>query len=298
MTLANFKLSSIALAVVSATFAVSAMAKPEPVAAEAHEFTLGKLQFFALRDADNVLDNDTKVFGVGHTPAEVAAVLHGAGAAENPIRLSVDGLLVKAPGRVMLFDTGLGPSVHGVLLQSLAKAGVQPADVTDVFITHSHGDHVGGLLTAGGVSAFPRAAIHLSSREWAWMRGQPQSAPTSKAIATQVNAFEPGADVVPGVKSIALYGHTPGHVGYEISSGDAHLLDIGDTAHSSIISLAQPDWVIGYDTDAEQGRQTRKAELAQLAKSGELVFGPHMPFPGLGYIKASGSGYVWQPMAQ
>jgi glyoxylase-like metal-dependent hydrolase (beta-lactamase superfamily II) len=226
----------------------------------------------------------------------VAAVLRGAGAPEDRIRLSVDALLVEMPGHIMLFDSGLGSSAHGVLIGSLAEAGVQPADVTDVFITHSHGDHVGGLRGADGMSAFPRATIHMSSREWSWMQGQSQSAPIVKAISAQVKLFEPGTELVPGVKAMALYGHTPGHVGYQINSGEAHLLDMGDTAHSSIVSLAEPDWTIGYDTDAQQGKETRKATLAQLAKSGELVFGPHMPFPGVGHIKASSTGYVWQPM--
>jgi glyoxylase-like metal-dependent hydrolase (beta-lactamase superfamily II) len=283
--------------VLASTLAVCgpAAAKPAPVAPEAKAFRLGSLQLFALRDADNVVANDAMTFGVGHSPAEVAAVLRKAGAPDGQITLSVDALLVKAPGRVMLFDTGLGPGAHGVLIGSLAKAGVAPADVTDIFITHSHGDHVGGLRGPTGAPAFPHAIVHMSSREWAFMQSQPQNAALVRAISAQVKTFEPGGELAPGVTAVALYGHTPGHVGYRIASGDARLLDMGDVAHSSIVSLAEPEWAVEYDTDAVAGRRTREATLAQLARTHELVFGPHMPFPGVGHVVASGGAYAWRP---
>jgi hypothetical protein len=83
MTVVKFSMASLALAAVAGSFATLAFAAPEPVAAQAKGFELGTLQVFALRDADNMLENDTKTFGVGHTPAEVAAVLRGAGAPSN-----------------------------------------------------------------------------------------------------------------------------------------------------------------------------------------------------------------------
>jgi glyoxylase-like metal-dependent hydrolase (beta-lactamase superfamily II) len=285
----------VALVAFGLSVATTAAAAPAPVAPEAREFPLGGLRVFALRDADNMVANDGMTFGVGHSPAEAEAVLRSSGAPPGPIRLSVDALLVEAPGRVMLFDTGLGPSPHGALIESLAKAGVSPGQVTDVFITHSHGDHVGGLRAPGGGPAFPHAVIHISAREWAWMKSQPLEGALVQAISAQVKPFEPGVALAPGVEAVALYGHTPGHVGYQISAGGAHLIDMGDTAHSSVISLARPDWAIEYDTDAVQGRRTREAELARLARSGELVFGPHMPFPGVGRVVASGEGYAWRP---
>jgi glyoxylase-like metal-dependent hydrolase (beta-lactamase superfamily II) len=248
--------------------ATTAAAAPAPVAPEAREFPLGGLRVFALRDADNMVANDGMTFGVGHSPAEAEAVLRSSGAPPGPIRLSVDALLVETPGRVMLFDTGLGVGAHGVLMESLAKAGVSPGQVTDVFITHSHGDHVGGLRAPGGGPAFPHAVVHISAREWAWMKSQPLEGALVQAISAQVKPFEPGV---------------------------AQLFDMGDVAHSSIISLARPDWAIEYDTDAVQGRKTREDELARLARSGELVFGPHMPFPGVGRVVASGEGYAWRP---
>ena len=273
----------------------SASAKPQTVDPAAQPFQVGDLSVFALRDADNVLENDGQVFGVKVGAAAVAEVLKRAGAPTDKVTLGVDALLVKAPDRVMLFDTGLGSSVHGALMGSLAKAGVSPGDVTDVFITHSHGDHVGGLVTSAGALAFPGATVHLSAKEWAWMQKQPGSQAIVKAITAKVKTFEPGATILPGVKAIALAGHTPGHVGYDITSGGAELIDIGDTAHSAIVSLARPDWAIGYDNDQGEGEVTRAAELKRLADSKALLFAPHFPFPGVGHIEAKDGAFAWQP---
>ncbi len=290
----TFSAGAATLLMVFSTCSVAA-AKPKEVAPSARTFNIGPMKITALRDADNVLPNDGKVFGANVQPSDVARVLEAAGAPTDEITLGVDALLVRTPERVMLFDTGLGPSVHGALMGSLAQAGASPDAITDVMITHSHGDHVGGLVTAAGELAFPKATIRMSSKEWAWMQAQPSSQALAKVIAPRVQTFEPGATVVPDVMSIALTGHTPGHVGYEIGSGMNKLVDIGDTAHSSIVSLAQPDWAIGYDTDETMGGSTRRAELQKLAANGALIFAPHFPFPGFGRILAQGDHFTFKP---
>jgi glyoxylase-like metal-dependent hydrolase (beta-lactamase superfamily II) len=290
MTIRNAALGLLLLAI-----PVACEAKPATTAPAAASFTLGGVTIVSLRDALNVVPNDGSVFGKGIDPAAVAKVLQGAGAPTDTITLGVDALLVEEPGRVVLIDTGLGPSVAGQLPGSLAAAHVAPSAVTDVLITHSHGDHVGGLLTADGRLAFPHATIHMASAEWAFMRSHAGAAKMVAAIAPKVRPFEGGSEIVPGIRSVALPGHTPGHSGYEITSQNHHMIDIGDTAHSSIVSLAKPDWAIGYDTDAAEGITQRRAELATLAASGEYVFAPHFPFPGVGRIVTAGDGFVWKP---
>jgi glyoxylase-like metal-dependent hydrolase (beta-lactamase superfamily II) len=269
----------------------TACAKPAPTPPAAAAFRIGALQAYALRDMENVVPNDGSVFGVGLPTQTVAKVLAAAHAPTDNIPLSVDALLVKMPGHVVLLDTGLGPKVGGVLPLSLAEAHVAPAEVTDVLITHSHGDHIGGLVTKDGGLAFPNATIRMSAPEWAFLKSKGGAVAT--AIAPKVQPFQPGAEVVPGIRSVPLPGHTPGHSGYEITSGKDRLLDIGDIAHSSVISLAKPDWAIGYDTDSNEGRATRKAELPKLAASHERVFAPHFPYPGVGILIKAGDGYRW-----
>lgn len=288
------RISCVALA--AALLATEASAAPVPIGAAAQSVTMGAMTVTALRDMLNVVPNDGSVFGKDVGPAPVATALAAAGAPTDQITLGVDALLVRSGGRTVLLDTGLGPKVGGALMASLAVAKVDPASIDDVLITHSHGDHVGGLVTADGALAFPKAWIHLSAAEWTWMQSKGNPALVA-AIRPRVRTFAPGAAVVPGIVAVAIPGHTPGHVGYRIGSGRDRLLDIGDVAHSTIVSLGHPAWLIGYDTDATVGRASREAWLAKLAGSGQRVFSPHFPYPGIGRIVRAGAGYAWVPMA-
>lgn len=278
-----------ALALIPAAGAFGATSPPA-----ATPFKIGALQAYAVRDGEFALPNNAKTFGVDVGAAEVAKVLQGAGMATDKIPVAIDALLVKTGGHVVLMDTGYGSAGANQLVASLKLAGVEPGQVTDILITHSHGDHIGGLAT-DGVLVFPAATIRMATKEWAWMQSQTQNADVVKAIAAKVKTFEPGAEVVPGITAVALDGHTPGHVGYEVHSGKARLLDVGDLVHSSVISLAKPEWTMGFDNDKAQGKITRRAELTALAKSGEPIFTPHFPYPGVGRVAVQGEGFVWKP---
>ncbi len=286
--------AAVALALALALIAAPALAQtPTPPAGAA--FRLGADRLTALRDGALTSPNDGGDFGSRAGPAAVAAVLAAAGAPTDRISLDVDALLLRMPGHTVLLDTGMGPPHHGALIASLALAGVAPGEITDVLITHGHFDHVGGLLTHAGAPAFPRARVWVSAREWAALRADRESRALVAAIAPQVTTFVPGRPILPGVTPIALYGHTPGHVGYQIVSRGRTLEDIGDIAHSSIVSLARPDWLGGIDDDPPAGARTRQAELARLAAHHTLIFAPHFPFPGVGWVVAKGQGYVWRP---
>lgn len=275
-------------------FAADAGFGPQTVPPQAYSFTLGKSRAAALHDAQFVFANDGKTIGVGETPEAVAQVLRAAGAPSDRITLSINALLVRSGKRVMLVDAGLGAGVNGAVAASLKEAGVAPSAVTDVLLTHTHLDHYGGTIDANGGLAFPNATIRLSAKEWEWM--QANDADKAKVLAPKVQTFEPGKPIAPGVTPLRTYGHTPGHVGFEIVSGGKRLVAIGDIAHSAIVSLAKPGWRIQFDASDAEGKATRAAELARLAKSGDLVFSPHFPFPGLGKIVAKGEGYAWEPM--
>jgi glyoxylase-like metal-dependent hydrolase (beta-lactamase superfamily II) len=265
------------------------------VPAAAQDFTVGALKLTALQDMQFVLPNDGKVVGMNAGPEAVAGVLKGASLPTDRVSLSVSALLVRTGKRVVLIDSGLGATMKGGLAASLAKAGVKPEQVTDVLITHAHFDHVGGTLGADGKPAFPNATIRMTAAEWAWMQERKDTAALAKSIAAKVQTFEPGKPVAPGITPVVLAGHTPGHVGYELASNGKRLLDIGDLAHHSVVSLGHPEWRIQFDNDPATAEKTRRAELTTLAKDGEWVFSPHFPYPGVGRVVTSGDGFAWQP---
>jgi glyoxylase-like metal-dependent hydrolase (beta-lactamase superfamily II) len=276
---------------------------------DARSFTIGDLQAMALRDGTISLPNDNKVFGVGHTPAEVAGLLQAAKLPADHLELSLQPLLVKTADRVMLFDTGAGGNMGasaGKLAASMTAAGIAAATVTDVFISHSHGDHVGGLLNASGALAFPNATIHISAPEWAYLKGMTaeqaqgagvgQHAKLIAAITPKVSAFEPGADIIPGaVKAVDIKGHTPGHSGYMIRSQNKSLFYVGDTVHHFVVSTHKPEWPCGFDGDAATSEASRKAVLGAAAAKGQLIYAFHFPFPGLGKVKSKDAGFEWVP---
>lgn len=256
---------------------------------------LGNIDLRALHDKNVILPNDANVLGVEVGEKAVADVLAAAHAPTDRIALSVDALFVKESKKNILIDTGLGPGMQGMLLQSLALAGYKPDQITDVLITHVHSDHIGGLVAADGKQAFPNAVVRISSPDWAWLQTQPDMAALVTAIKPQVKTFTPGDSVTSGIRSVSLKGHTPGHVGYLIASGQEHIFDIGDSAHSSIVSLVKPEWAISFDNNRAEGMASRKRVLVEAAADHTLIFSPHFPFPGIGYIAPEGEHYVFQP---
>lgn len=269
--------------------------------ADIHRFRIGALDAVALKDGDITLPNDNKTFGIGEPLADTNALLAAAQLPTDALHLSIEPLLVRSGDRVLLFDTGAaGPSfpTAGRLPASLQAAGAAPAQVTDVFISHGHPDHVGGLLDASGALAFPNAVIHVSAPQWKALQDDKDMAALVQAIGPKVQAFPPGAVLVPGVvTAVDLPGHTPGHSGYDIASGDQHLLYVGDVFHHPVLSVQRPDWTLAWDADAAQAKATRRALLQRAATQQLHLYAGHFPFPGLGRVQAQGDGFTWVPDA-
>jgi glyoxylase-like metal-dependent hydrolase (beta-lactamase superfamily II) len=280
-----------------------------PRSDEIERFTIGDFPAVALHDGTLDFPNDNTIFGVGRLPGEVAALLEAAGAPGDSLHLSVQPLLVKTGDRLLLFDTGagtnLGPTA-GRLPTALAAAGVDPRSVTDIFLSHAHGDHVGGLLNARDALAFPNATIHLSAPAWTFLRDM--DAETAKnvaiaryrdlvmAITPKVATFEPGSEIIPGVvEAVDIPGHSPGHSGYLITSGQSSLFYIGDALHHYVVSVERPEWSTGFDSDPRTAAASRRALLERSAASGQRLYAVHLPFPGIGKIEKQDGGFAWIP---
>ena len=263
---------------------------------DVHPFRIGALRAVALKDGELNLPNTAGMSPWTDT-AGVAGVLRAAGGANDSIHLSIQPLLIRDGDRLVLIDTGARGQMgtEGRLMASLRAAGVEPGRITDVLISHSHDDHVGGLVDAGGTLAFPNAVIRMSVAEWADFRSQAVRADLVRAITPKVQTFASGAVVAPGITAVTLAGHTPGHMGYEIASGGDRLLYLGDAMHSSVISVQRPEWVNVWDTDSAAGITTRQGLLERGASQPLKIYGPHFPFPGLGRFQRRDDGFVWVP---
>jgi glyoxylase-like metal-dependent hydrolase (beta-lactamase superfamily II) len=236
-------------------------------------------------------------------------VLTAAGLPTDKLSLTISPLLVRATDRTLLFDTGAGTTfgpTAGGLTKSLDEAGVAVDSITDIFISHAHGDHVGGLVNPAGALSFPNATIHMSGPEWAFLKGMTPELATAvglsqhaqfiAAITPKVTTFEPGAELIPGVvKAVEIRGHTPGHSGYLIGSGASSLLYTADSLHHYVISVQRPEWTIAFDGDAATAQKSRSDLLSQSAANGQRIYAVHFPYPAVGKFAARGEGYVWVP---
>lgn len=268
---------------------------PIDVNSAIRSFHIGRMQVSVLRVGRLAIPNDGSVFATNAHPPEVAKVLKRAGQPAETLYLDINVLLIRAGKRIILIDTGYGEKNKSALKDSLRSLDVSPLHITDVFITHSHPDHVSGLIDEYGRPTFPHAVIHISAKEWQVMQRNADTRSIAAAVRPQVRTFVPGGQLVPGIRSEPLYGHTQGHVMYELASGGERLLDIGDAAHSSVVSLARPDWFLAWDFNKPLAAQNRRSELRLLARSKERVFAVHFPFPGVGTIVQGAHGFAFAP---
>jgi len=270
---------------------------------------IGDLTLTAILDGSFSLDQSLII---NITPEETAAALESAfldpGA---PIGLGITAHLVQGGGRTMLIDAGaadlFGPTA-GRLVSSLAALGVAPGDVDTVLLTHMHPDHIGGMVAADA-AAFPNAEVRVHETDLAFWTdeaiasGAPADAQpyfararrTADLYGDRLAPFAGEAEVAPGVTALPLPGHTPGHAGFRLASGDAQILVAGDAVGLAAVQFGHPGAGLVFDTDPALAASTRTALLDMTATDRMLFTATHLPFPTLGHVVRSGDAYAWAP---
>lgn len=288
-----------------------AQAHGDPRAAGFHRFTLGGMEALAISDGTLALGG-LAASSPGAPEDEVAAL-----AAAN--RLSTENLVVQATcfalnteGGWMLFDVGSGAWFQdsaGRLIATLGAAGIAPADIATIAITHLHPDHAYGLVMKDQTPAFPKARYVVGDAEYAFWTdpGTREKFPEAyrflvdgaqRSVAPLDGALtrlRDGDTAAPGVTAMLTPGHTPGHIAFRIERGGESLILTGDVATHHVLSLSRPDWAFSFDVDAETAARTRKDFLAMVAEEGVPILSYHFPFPGVGHVVTDGAAYRFIP---
>ena len=303
------------VATVMATGAISGCATNTPrttsVASGVTRVELGSVSVTMLSDGQGARPLDANF--VRNVPlAEVQAALTEAKLPTDRIDVPFNPFVADIGAQRVLFDTGsgeFGAAGSGKLLENMGKAGIDPKSVTAVVISHFHGDHINGLRNKAGNLVFPNAKIYVPAPEWNWWMDEARLAATPEAqrgglntarrvfspIAATVVRFEPGTEILPGVRSIAAYGHTPGHTAFMIEGGSRKLLYWADTTNVFLF-VRNPDWAVVFDMDADAAKATRR-RIADLAiRENALVAGYHLPGSGIGTLSTRGKGYEFTPL--
>lgn len=229
------------------------------------------------------------------------------------VPLAVNAFLVNTGSRLILVDAGaaraLGPTL-GQIPRALAAAGVGLEQIDTILLTHLHRDHSAGLLQQDGSALFPRAELWVAEAEASYWSDageesrapaplRPFFAPARAALAayagrTRRIALE--TEVAPGVRTLPIPGHTPGHYGVRVSSGDQQMLMIADVVHAQSLQFARPDWSISFDSDPETAARTRAWLFDMAATDRFVIAGSHLAFPGLGHVARRSEGYGFVPV--
>jgi glyoxylase-like metal-dependent hydrolase (beta-lactamase superfamily II) len=300
-----------------------------PVAVAPYRFEVGAFSITAVSDGSLTFPNPafpipaSQIYFADAPADQLADALVESGRADwldDPENAgdsaAITPLVVDTGAKLVLLDTGVGSGFFpgtGLLMASLEAASIAPGDIDTVFFTHGHADHVLGAVDAAGGPAFPNARFAMAAGEHAFWTSDERLTQVFGSVEAGLEAGgafravlpaiqdrldlvneAAGDEIVPGLRALAAYGHTPGHAAVLVESEGEQLLVIGD-ALIHPLHVQYPDWNFIADTLFSQTDTTRRGLLDRAATDGMLVHVYHVPFPGLGRVSRGAKGFVWAP---
>lgn len=250
-----------------------------------------------------------------HTnPAEIDRLIERSFLA-NPVEASINAFVIDTGDKKILVDTGAGElfgSLGGSKLQeALQTAGYASDEIDTILITHVHTDHSGGLVV-GGRMMFPNATVYAGKPDvdlWlnpvnAMRSRDDQRRFFTEAVKTvkpyldagKLKSFSGETAIFPGITALPTPGHTPGHSFYRVETKGESVEFWGDIVHFASVQFPKPEITVVYDFDSEAAAAQRQKQFARAEASRRLVAGAHLPFPGVGHLRAEEQGYTWVPL--
>ena len=277
-----------------------------------YRFKLGAFELTAVSDGPLQMGAPQPNIFTDTTKEDMIKALADNFLSTDIMSLEQNALVVNTGDRLVLIDTGLGTfkmmGPHsGRLTTNLKAAGINPADIDVVLLTHAHGDHCFGLLAPDGSREFPNAQVYMTQSDYDFWTDEakvshPQIgdfvAATRKYLMPnreRIVFIKDGQEVVTGIQAIAAPGHTVGHTMFMITSKGQSICNTGDIAHHHIISVETPRKEFVYDTDGKLGVASRLKAFDMLAKLRVPLIAYHFPWPGIGYIARQGEAYRYIP---
>jgi glyoxylase-like metal-dependent hydrolase (beta-lactamase superfamily II) len=287
-----------------------------------YRYKVGSHEVTVVTDGANVMPLPDG-FVVNVKKDDVNAALAAAFLEKDKLTIPYSPIVVNTGAKLIVIDTGTGEAnferskgVAGQFQKNLAASGIDRNAVDTVVISHFHGDHVNGLLTADNKPAFPKAEILVPQKEWAFFMddGEMSRAPQGRmqdvfknarrvfdALGRKVTPYEWDKEVAPGITAVATVGHTPGHTSYVIASGSSRLFVQSDVTNVPYLFARNPGWHAIFDQDPKMAEETRRKVYDMVAAEKLMLQGFHYPFPGVAHLEKDGNGYrvvpaPWSPV--